>query len=302
MFKREMLYIILIIIAISSVVVFSFNENLALAITFEPQVIDDIGFKETEINGRSIGILIQSIYTYALGIVGILATLVMMYGGVLYITAAGNASKMDNAKQWIFSALTGLILALSSYTLLYMVNPNLLKMTSIDPIKPTENKPTEAVVTNVPCSFGAGVRIEGAGTQTIGTYCQNYCNSEYSIVDTNCCICTNYINLTLPGCNGPAVDVGMPNQYAAGLRCAEECEKINKTYGGIDGAHSIITANEGKYCCICEDESANPGCCIYGPLSRCVDLTATRCQEIYGSNVVEFRQGHCSATGSECLN
>ena len=120
--------------------VFLVHINHAKAVAFQPQVIDQIsnqiGVNFTEIGPKSIGNLIKAIYSYMLGIVGILATLVMMYGGVLYITAAGNASKADNAKQWIFASLTGLLLALSSYTLLYMVNPNLLTMSSIDPETP----------------------------------------------------------------------------------------------------------------------------------------------------------------------
>ena len=84
-----------------------------------------------------IGQYIVGVYKYAMGIVGIVATVVMMYGGFMWIMAAGNASRISEAKTWIGGAMTGLVLALGSYTLLYVINPDLvsfkpLKLTLID--------------------------------------------------------------------------------------------------------------------------------------------------------------------------
>lgn len=69
---------------------------------------------------------ITAIYKYALGIVGILATVVMMIGGIIWLTAGGSSSRITEAKAWITASLTGLIIALTSYTILYQVNPALL--------------------------------------------------------------------------------------------------------------------------------------------------------------------------------
>lgn len=69
---------------------------------------------------------IEAVYKYAIGVVGILATVVMMYGGVLWIVSTGNAERVGEAKAWIGAALSGLVLTLSSYTILYLVNPDLL--------------------------------------------------------------------------------------------------------------------------------------------------------------------------------
>ena len=81
------------------------------------------------------------IYKGAVNVVGILAVVVMMFGGLLWITAGGNASKVDNAKSWIGAALTGLILTLASYTILYQINPELLKFKALS-IKPIAIAPT----------------------------------------------------------------------------------------------------------------------------------------------------------------
>lgn len=69
---------------------------------------------------------IRDIYSYAIGIVGILATVVMMFGGVLWLTAGGNPSRIGEAKTWITASLTGLLLTLTSYMILATVNPALV--------------------------------------------------------------------------------------------------------------------------------------------------------------------------------
>lgn len=111
------------------------------AITFTPQVgVGDFekGTPETVGNSTAmIGEYIKAIYRYALGIVGILATVVLMFGGVLWIIAGGNAERIANAKSWIVAALTGLVLALTSYMILYIVNPGLVnfRVTPVGDVK-----------------------------------------------------------------------------------------------------------------------------------------------------------------------
>ena len=76
----------------------------------------------------SISSYIKSIYTYAIGVVGIVATVVIMINGLIWITSMGNASRISYAKDWIAAALTGLALALFSYAILYIVNPDLVNL------------------------------------------------------------------------------------------------------------------------------------------------------------------------------
>jgi len=78
-----------------------------------------------------IGQYIAGIYKYAIGIVGILAALILMVGGVIWITAGGNQTRVGEAKAWIGASLTGLLLALCSYLILYQVNPKLTQETPI---------------------------------------------------------------------------------------------------------------------------------------------------------------------------
>ncbi|MCG2690829.1 pilin [Candidatus Parcubacteria bacterium] len=87
-----------------------------------------------------IGVYIVSIFNYGIGVVGILAAIVLMFGGVIWIMAGGSAEKIGEAKKWIGASLAGLIIALSSYMILYQINPDL---TVFKPIKIANVKGTK---------------------------------------------------------------------------------------------------------------------------------------------------------------
>ena len=71
---------------------------------------------------------VASFYSFALIISGILAFGAAVYGGVLYATSAGNASKQSEGRSWIWSALIGLLLLGGAYIILKTINPNLVKL------------------------------------------------------------------------------------------------------------------------------------------------------------------------------
>lgn len=124
------LFLLVFALQLVLVVGFAFYPAETQATTFDPQI--DIGAGVSEIGANSIGQYIKAIYNYAIGVVGILATVVMMIGGIVWITAGGNQTRISEAKAWIGASLTGLVLALASYTLLSMINPNLVEFQPID--------------------------------------------------------------------------------------------------------------------------------------------------------------------------
>ena len=81
---------------------------------------------QTEV--KDIAEYIPLIFNYSMGFVGILAAVVLMFGGVMWLTAGGNQGQVGEAKEWIKAALTGLILALLSFLILNTINPDLIKM------------------------------------------------------------------------------------------------------------------------------------------------------------------------------
>lgn len=70
---------------------------------------------------------IPAVYNYLIAIVGIVAIVMIMVGGLQYLTA-GSSGRVQEAKNRIIGAVIGLILALASYTILQTINPNLVKM------------------------------------------------------------------------------------------------------------------------------------------------------------------------------
>ncbi len=74
---------------------------------------------------------LSGLYNFLISIVGILAMAVIIYGGMRYLTSAGNPSSVEEAKDAITSAVIGLILALTSWVILSTINPDILVLKSV---------------------------------------------------------------------------------------------------------------------------------------------------------------------------
>lgn len=94
-----------------------------------------------------IAIYIYAIYNYLLAIGGVLAVIALMVGGVIWLVSAGNASRVTQAKSWISGSLTGILILLTSYILLYQINPDLvgMKYTVLETVEPIVLTASEAV-------------------------------------------------------------------------------------------------------------------------------------------------------------
>lgn len=65
--------------------------------------------------------LARTIINYVLGFLGLIAVAMVIYGGISYVTAAGEQSKVDNAKKVILYAIVGLIIVILSYAIVSTV-------------------------------------------------------------------------------------------------------------------------------------------------------------------------------------
>jgi hypothetical protein len=75
---------------------------------------------------------INGLFRYGIGLIILLAVVVMMVGGVIWLTAGGKEEKISDAKNLIGGSVLGIVIALSSYIILNIVNPAL---TVLSPIK-----------------------------------------------------------------------------------------------------------------------------------------------------------------------
>lgn len=74
---------------------------------------------------------ILALYRFSIGVIVTLAMVMIVIGGLRWVTAAGNASTIGSAKDMIVRSVTGLLVALGSYTVLYLISPDLVEFRSI---------------------------------------------------------------------------------------------------------------------------------------------------------------------------
>ncbi|MDO8559848.1 MAG: hypothetical protein Q7S23_02300 [bacterium] len=89
------------------------------------------------INANLLGNYVVAIYRFGIWLSIFLTIFMMMVGGFLWVIAGGNPSRVENAKSYITSALTGLVVALTSFVILQTVNPAIVIFNPIEPKKPT---------------------------------------------------------------------------------------------------------------------------------------------------------------------
>jgi hypothetical protein len=83
-------------------------------------------------------------------------------GGFMYVTSAGNTSRMGTAKEIIFDSIIGIVIALLAWLFLYIINPDFLSM----------KLPTVSPVTTTPGATGTptpGLPAPSGSVQALAT-------------------------------------------------------------------------------------------------------------------------------------
>lgn len=117
-----------------------------------------------------VGGFLKSFFTIIIVIAGILALIMIVVGGVTYITSDA-FSKKNDGKTYIANALTGLILALGAWIILNTINPNLASNLGI-------YLPTVSISIGDADYWGPNAQVTSDGVNTgftplpdIGLYC-----------------------------------------------------------------------------------------------------------------------------------
>lgn len=208
--------------------------NQALAVTTYTPMEKIPGFESTPVT--DFYSYIATVYNFGIWIIGVSALLMISIGGFMYITAAGNSSSITKAKGVIYDALFGLILALVSYLLLYIINPDLVNLKKIS---------------NAPGSIGSGNGQGVSSGSTLPVGCNNYDkNFAEAAGDNNDLRCLlKAVASAESGCNPGAVSpkeaCGMMQilPSTAGMTC--EALK-NSPADSINKAKSILAEYAGK--------------------------------------------------------
>lgn len=82
------------------------------------------------LESQDVRVTIANIINVALGLLGIVAVVIVIYAGFLWMTAGGNQTKVDDAKKWLAGGIIGLVLILSAYAIASFIVNSLLTATS----------------------------------------------------------------------------------------------------------------------------------------------------------------------------
>lgn len=119
----------IIIFGIIAILSFSFVSNVAFADSdVKSQIkqgITDAGGKDDD--GKEFTDWIADMTKYILFFVGVLAVLVIIYSGVLFILAAGNPQTIAKARSSLIYAVVGLIITILAYAIVNFVVSNVSK-------------------------------------------------------------------------------------------------------------------------------------------------------------------------------
>jgi len=186
-------------------------------ITFTPQVTipgtsDFANQKEIIVSDSLIGDYISAFFNFAVPGTAILAVVMMMYGGVIWLTSGGSTERISQAKQYVSGAISGMVLLLASYLILNTVSPDLVSLqfpTIVSPEKPAPKLPVPDI-----CCYTAGGgftimpvqknKVERCdGTIVDIVYCQekvipNTCRVSLRTSGDGCHRCFNYTDYNDP--------------------------------------------------------------------------------------------------------
>lgn len=84
-------------------------------------------------SGEAIALYTRGIYTFVVGLATILAVMMLVWAGVMWLTAGGDKSRVGEAQKIVTNSLVGLVLALGSYSFLAMINPELVSLKRVTP-------------------------------------------------------------------------------------------------------------------------------------------------------------------------
>jgi uncharacterized membrane protein len=85
------------------------------------------GLGEQDVRSTTAGVI-----NVALSLLGIIALVLIVYAGFMWMTAAGNSEQIDKAKGILRAAIIGLVIILMAYSITQFVVDNLTDVTGVD--------------------------------------------------------------------------------------------------------------------------------------------------------------------------
>ncbi len=209
----------------------------ALAIVISPAI---PGMTTAVTSNTSSGAFVSGFYNFALMIGGVLAFGAIVYGGILYAASAGNPSKQSEGKEWVKSALLGLLLLAGSYLILYTINPNLVNL-NLPTLEAINIAAPPATCTNVCPTGSSPINAPSRPGGALDCTCTNasgdvFCGGVHNArcpndANGNAQTCTNQGSTVAPNWQCIKTSPGTPTTYKCG-----------------DSSHNIVNCPIGVGC------------------------------------------------------
>lgn len=142
---------------------------------------------------------INYLHQYLVGAAGILAVVMIMFGGYRWLFSQGNQQKISEAQDMIVTSVIGLVLALTSYLLLYTLNPATTTLNELQ-LPSLQKRNIAALGVDSPCTWDQAFNnpnqlqvIECGGAIQLPDVPgkePSYCMSRWCKSDNNVCILT----------------------------------------------------------------------------------------------------------------
>ena len=200
-------------------------------VTFSP-VLDEGGVLQIDFLGE----YVSGVYIYLLGIGTTIAIVFIMVAGLRYALSAGGGN-VEGAKTMIRNSITGLILLLCTYALLFIVNPNLTLLSGIE----IENINLVTLSTENTAADVSGKSLPGCpttGTNSVPYFCQRNYSNVYGST------CEGSPTISSSGC-GPTSMAMVLSYYKKStdpVQVAASFEKGHRVCG-VGTAYSAFTSS-----------------------------------------------------------
>lgn len=191
-----------------------------------------------------LGEYIKGIYNYLIAIVGIIAALVLMAGGVLWLVSRGEASNITQAKNLILGSITGILILATSYLVLLQLNPNLvnLKNLSLRPVKKMELKLAEAYLGQTSQSYKTATCASAEELKTgVSFYATGYYKPKWENTEKFRCVIA--MQCTCP--NGQDTSKNCDFLYGKLYPGYHPCKEFAQTVPYCNMTKSLVAPKDG---------------------------------------------------------
>lgn len=203
---------------------------------------------ETVVRSDLLARYINAFYQWGLSIVAVIAVVVLMAGGVMWIASAGDSSLVTKAKEMIIGSLSGMALLIGAWFFLNTINPQLTQLPAIEMV----------IINKITMGCCNSAKDDGKTKMTTEEKCKSGFDQNKSLVSGKCEaeVCCVYRRTLSTGTacfqsfsNSCSIKVGGLDGVSLEGKCADitECKTITNCAGVTDGKKASDSFGSENY-------------------------------------------------------